>query len=223
MTDRRFESVADIIAFAIRREIDAADGYAKIAGQGHDARAAGAGRRPPPAGGIASRLARGADAERTLRKLETSFTPDLHVVDALADEPLAGDMSIQDMLIFAAKKEARPIALYESLARLAGASGTERVFLFLAGQEREHKLKIEAEYETTGPSGELKGERHGQVRMHRPAAATSTTPPSAIRITASRPGRASRTFRTPGSAPSAECPRTCSSSSAESRPGLLTA
>ena len=62
-------------------------------------------------------------------------------------EPLSGEMSIQDMLIFAAKKEIRAIALYESLARLAGKTGHERVFLFLAGQEREHKLKIEAEYE----------------------------------------------------------------------------
>jgi rubrerythrin len=73
--------------------------------------------------------------------------PDLQIVDALADEKLSGDMSIQDMLIFAAKKEAQAVALYESLARLAGGSGHDRVFLLLAGQEREHKLKLEAEYE----------------------------------------------------------------------------
>ena len=146
MADRRFDSVADIVAFAVQREIEAAEGYARIAGA-----AATPGLRE-----LAEELRRQEEAHRrllegltpeTLRALETSFVPDLHVVDSLADEKVSADMSIQDMLIFAAKKEARSIALYESLARLARASGHERVFLFLAGQEREHKLKIEAEYE----------------------------------------------------------------------------
>ena len=146
MADRRFDAVADIIAFAIRREIEAAEGYARIAGL-----AATPGLRE-----LAAELRRQEESHRrllegltaeTLRDLQTSFVADLHVVDALADEKLSGDMSIQDMLIFAAKKEAQSISLYESLARLAGAPGPERMFLFLAGQEREHKLKIEAEYE----------------------------------------------------------------------------
>jgi rubrerythrin len=146
MTDRRFESVADILAFAIRREIDAADGYALIAGRAttpglrelaDDLRGQEESHR---------RLLEGLTAE-TLRELAGSTTPDLEVVDALPDEKLAGDMSIQDMLIFAAKKEAQSIALYESLARLAGTGPSERAFRFLVGQEREHKFKIEAEYE----------------------------------------------------------------------------
>ncbi len=146
MADRRFDSIADIIAFAIRREIEAAEGYARIAGLAEtpglrelaeDLRLQEEAHR---------RLLEGLTAD-TLRDLEASFTPDLHIVDSLADEELSGGMSIQDMLIFAAKKEARAIALYESLARMARHSGHERVFLFLAGQEREHKLKIEAAYE----------------------------------------------------------------------------
>jgi rubrerythrin len=146
MANRRFDSVADIIAFAIHREIEAAEGYAQIA-----ARAATPGLRE-----LADELRRQEESHRrlleeltpeTLRELQTSFVPDLHIVDALADEKVSSDMSLQDMLIFAAKKEARAVALYESLARFAGASGNERMFLFLAGQEHEHKLKIEAEYE----------------------------------------------------------------------------
>ncbi len=145
MTDRRFDSITEILAFAIQREIDAAAGYAAIA-----AKAA------TPLRELAGELQRQEEAHRrllegltpeALRDLGTAFTPDLHIVDALADERPADDMSVQDMLIFAAKKEARAVALYESLARMAGASGHEKVFLFLAGQEREHKLKLEAEYE----------------------------------------------------------------------------
>ena len=146
MTERRFDSVADIIAFAIQREIDAADGYAKIAGLA----------TTPGLRQLADELRRQEESHRrlleelpveTLRELGTSFIPDLHIVDALADEKLTSDMSIQEMLIFSVKKEAQAIALYDSLARLDGASGHEKTFRYLAGQEREHKLKLEAEYE----------------------------------------------------------------------------
>jgi rubrerythrin len=146
LAEKRFDSVADIIAFAVRREIEAAEGYARIA-----AKATTPGLRE-----LADDLRRQEESHRHLlegltagaiRGLGTSSVPDLRIVDALADEKISGDMSIQDMLIFAAKKEARAIDLYESLVRRAGGSGSERVFLFLAGQEREHKLKIETEYE----------------------------------------------------------------------------
>jgi rubrerythrin len=146
MTERRFDSVSDIIAFAIQREIEAAEGYARI----------GALAATPGLRELAGELRRQEESHRrlleelpvgTIKELGTAFIPDLHIVDSLADEKLSGDMSIQEMLIFAAKKEAQAIALYESLARLDGASGHEQIFRFLAGQEREHKLKIEAEYE----------------------------------------------------------------------------
>ncbi len=146
MTERRFDAVSDIIAFAIRREIEAAEGYARI----------GAAAKTPGLRELAGELRRQEEAHRrlleelpaeTLGELGTAFVPDLHIIDALSDEKLSGDMSIQEMLIFAAKKEAQAMALYESLARLDGASGHEQIFQFLAGQEREHKLKLEAEYE----------------------------------------------------------------------------
>jgi len=146
MTDRRFTSVADILSFAVRREIEAAAGYAMIAGQ-----AATPGLRE-----LADDLRRQEESHRrlleglseaALGELGASFVPDLHIVDALEGAKLSADMSFQDMLIFAAKKEAEAVALYESLARMAGTSGHEKVFRFLAGQEREHKLKLEAEYE----------------------------------------------------------------------------
>lgn len=144
--DRRFDSIADIVAFAVAREIDAAAGYARIAD-----RAGTPGLRR-----LAEelrdqelehrRLLEGLTAA-ALSRLGAGSAPDLLIVDGLADEPLAADMTLQEMLIFAAKKEAQAIALYESLARLAGSSGPEGLFRFLVGQEREHKLRIEAEYE----------------------------------------------------------------------------
>lgn len=146
MSQTRFSSAADIVAFAIGREIEAADGYARIAA------AAGT----PGLRELAEdlrlqeiehrRLLEGLPAE-AFGELAVPPVPDLRLVDALADEPLTAGMSVQDMIIFAAKKEARAAALYEALAALAGASGHDRLFLVLAGQEREHKLRLETAYE----------------------------------------------------------------------------
>ncbi|MBN2264769.1 MAG: ferritin family protein [Candidatus Aminicenantes bacterium] len=147
MTDLRFGSIEEIVAFAIRRESDAAEGYAAIA-----SRAETPGLRE-----LADDLRRQEEEHRrilegltpdALRDIGASFTPDLHIVDALAEEKLEPDMSLQELLIAAAKKEAQAAALYESLARLAGGSDHQGIFLFLAGQEREHKHRIEAEYES---------------------------------------------------------------------------
>jgi len=147
MTERRFSTAAAIIAFAVEREIAAAEGYAWIAGR---AKTPGLRELAEDLRGQEiehRRLLEGLPAE-TLRRLGASPVPDLHIVDALAGEKLSEDMSIQDMLVFAAKKEAQSIALYESLARVAGPSGDDRLFEVLAGEERKHKLRIEAEYET---------------------------------------------------------------------------
>ena len=146
MTERRFGTIADIIAFAIGREIAAAEGYARIARLAQtpglrelaeDLRDQEIGHRriledlPPDA----------------LGRPAASAAPDLHLVDALAAEAPSGETSLQDLLIFATQKEALSVALYESLARSAGSPDEERTFRSLAGQEREHKLRLEAAYE----------------------------------------------------------------------------
>ncbi|HSA95987.1 MAG TPA: ferritin family protein [Acidobacteriota bacterium] len=146
MAENRFRSVADIIAFAVAREIEAAQSYARLAGlaktpglkelclflQGQEEEH--------------RRLLEGL-TEATLRGLGPALTADLHIVDTLADEKLADDMTIQELLIFAARKEKKAAELYESLARAGEGAKLKDLFLFLAGQEREHKLKLETEYE----------------------------------------------------------------------------
>ena len=146
MPHRRFRSVADIIAFAIEREKEAAAGYGRMAGL---ARTSGLRefllflRQEEEAH---RRLLEELTAEE-IAGLAPAFVPDLRLIDYLAEEKLTDDMSLQELLIFAAQKEKRAAELYDTLARVAEASGRHRVFEFLAGQERAHKLKIEAEYE----------------------------------------------------------------------------
>lgn len=146
MSETRFQSVADIIAFAIEREIEAAKGYGRMAAMA----------RTPGLREFLEFLKGEEEAHRrlledlteeTIRGLAPAFVPDLRIIDYLVEEKPDADMSLQDLLILAAQKEKKAVDLYENLARMAKASGQQRVFLFLAGQERAHKLKIEAEYE----------------------------------------------------------------------------
>ena len=148
MTENRFGTFAEVVAFAIGREIDAAEGYARMAEMA----------RTPGLRELCLFLKGQEESHRRLlegltdaaiKRLEPAFVPDLGLVDLLAEEKPAADMTIQELLIFAARKEKQAAELYESLARTAGLPGQQQLFRFLAGQEREHKLLLEAEYEKT--------------------------------------------------------------------------
>ncbi len=148
MTENRFGTFAEVITFAIGREIDAAEGYDRMAGMA----------QTPGLRELCLFLKGQEESHRRLlegltddaiARLEPAFVPDLGLVDLLAEEKPAADMTIQELLIFAARKEKQAAELYESLARTAGLPDRQRLFRFLAGQEREHKLLLEAEYEKT--------------------------------------------------------------------------
>lgn len=141
-----FDSVADIIAFAIDREKDAAAGYGRMAGLAVT----------PGLKEFLLSLQKEEEAHRELleglteaqlKEMAPGFIPDLRIVDFMVEERLSGDMTLQDLLIFAAQKEKKAIELYMKLARMAESSAQRGVFEFLAGQERGHKFKIEDEYE----------------------------------------------------------------------------
>ncbi len=146
MPSHVFGSVADIIAFAIEREKEAAEGYGRMAGLAATP-------------GLKELLLSLRGEEESHRKLlegltnaqiadlSPAFTPDLGLVDLTVEEPVAPDMTLQDLLLFAARKEKRAVELYEKLAGMARSEAQRGVFEFLAGQERTHKLKIETEYE----------------------------------------------------------------------------
>jgi rubrerythrin len=146
MGEHRRESVSDVIAFAIGREIEAAEGYGRMAGMA-------------TLPGLRDLLLELKGEEENHRKilenltaagLEATAAPpldDMALTDALPDEPPAPDMTLQDLLIFAARKEKKAEELYTGLARSPEVAGGRKVFEFLAGQERAHKLKLEAEYE----------------------------------------------------------------------------
>jgi len=146
MSERKLRTVAEIIAFAIEREKEAAESYGRMA---ELAEAPGLRELLTFLRGEEEghrRLLEGLTAGQ-IRRFAPARVPDLVITDYLVPETLGLDMSLQDLLVFAAQKEKRAADLYDGLARLASGSETARLFEFLAGQERAHKLKLEAEYE----------------------------------------------------------------------------
>jgi rubrerythrin len=72
---------------------------------------------------------------------------DLGLTDALVEEPLGPEGTAQDVLIIAARREARAAELYARLAAVAATAEEKKMFEYLVRQERSHKLRLENEYE----------------------------------------------------------------------------
>lgn len=146
MSNEPFADVKGVIAFAIAREEAAVRLYARLAALS---------KHP----GLTKVLLDLQDDEKRhkdvledlspskIRSLEPAAVEDLKLTDGLEAETPSPDMTFQEALIFAAKKEAAAVALYETLAARCADPALKRVFELLRGQEKAHKLKVESEYE----------------------------------------------------------------------------
>ncbi|MCK4931272.1 MAG: ferritin family protein [Candidatus Aminicenantes bacterium] len=85
--------------------------------------------------------------DQKIASFEIKEVPDLKISDYLTEEPPAEEMTFQDLLIFAAKKEQEAVKLYSNLERNAEDEDLKKLFQFLILQEKTHKLKLEKEYE----------------------------------------------------------------------------
>lgn len=141
-----FRTAVEILRFAMAREEDAAAAYKDLA-----SRAASRGLR--------ALLLELRDEEIEHRKrledlaaggaFAASIGPveDLRITDDLDETPLDGESTFQDLLIFAARKEAKAAALYTELRARSADPDIQSLFEFLAGQEKVHKRRLEQEYE----------------------------------------------------------------------------
>lgn len=136
----------DIIDFAIKREEDAIKAYGSMS-------------KTAKTPGLKALLLELQDEEKNHKKLLQGVTErkiaamevedviDLRISDFLVPEPPTNDMTFQDLLIFAAKKEQQAADLYSALAKKSKSAELKKLFEFLIEQERSHKLKLETEYE----------------------------------------------------------------------------
>lgn len=140
------ESFEDIIAFAIKKEEEAIDSYGSMVEKA----------KSP---GIRELLLELQEEEKNHKKLLQNITAerieslkikevmDLKISDYLVEEPPSPEMSFQDLLILAAKKEQRAVELYSDLGNKAEEEELKKLFEFLVMQEKSHKLKLEKEYD----------------------------------------------------------------------------
>jgi rubrerythrin len=141
-----FRTRADVLAFAIRREEDAARSYGEWAGQAVDAGLKALFLELQAEEFGHKKLLQETAEGKRLPFLGRAVT-DLKLSDYLVDEPVTASSRAQDVLIFAARKEAKAAELYALLLSRSIAAEHKRLFQFLSQQEKAHKLKLEQEYE----------------------------------------------------------------------------
>jgi rubrerythrin len=136
----------DIIKFAISREESAIDAYEDMSEKA----------KTP---GLRELLQELQNEEKNHKKLleditseqissfKTAEVIDLKISDFLTEEPPSEDMTFQDLLILAAKKEQQAVELYTKLGEETESEELKKLFDFLISQEKNHKLKLETEYE----------------------------------------------------------------------------
>ena len=143
MPDSTFE---EIINFAIDKEREAIAFYEELAGKAED---------PVMKDAILSM----ADEERKHEKLLSNLTikkiqfarqpsqPDIRLSNYLVETTFSKDMSYQELLILAMKREEKSYELYSELELRAVDEATRKVFTLLKGEELKHKARLEKEYE----------------------------------------------------------------------------
>ena len=141
-----FKSIHDALNFAIQSEQEAFDFYTNLA----DVSKNQAMRKvfiqfAEEEKGHKKRLV-AIKSEGTF-ELSDKKVVDLEIGDYLIDVKPSSEMSYQDALILAMKKEKSAFKLYSDLAGIVPNSNLKNIFLSLAQEEAKHKLRFEIEYD----------------------------------------------------------------------------
>jgi rubrerythrin len=141
-----FNSVNEILDYAIVREQNAADFYTDLAGRMDrehmkDIFLGFAGEEI----GHKAKLMEVKGGKKLLASEKQIL--DLKIGDNLVDVELSSDPSYQDALILAMKAEKNAFRLYNDLANATDDANLKTVFIGLANEEAKHKLRFEIEYD----------------------------------------------------------------------------
>ena len=143
---KEFNSINDILDFAINAEQEAIDFYNQMA----------ASSKTEDMRHVFTQFAREEMEHKTrLTKIKTEGSyqfekkeiVDLKISDYMVDIKPSPEMSYHDALILAMKKEKAAFRLYYELAKKANNDEMKDVFISLAQEESKHKLRFEIEYD----------------------------------------------------------------------------
>lgn len=141
----KFESVDDILEFAIAGEVAASQFYMELAGK----------MKNPAMTKVFEDFAKEELGHKSRlenikqgKTLEsTKKVADLKMSDYVVDIEPKPDMDYGDALVLAMKKEEAAHRLYLDLAAVAEAEELTDIFLYIAEEEAKHKLRFETEYD----------------------------------------------------------------------------
>jgi len=143
---KEFENVNDILDFAIGEEQAAIDFYMLLAAQAKSEHTRKVFQE------FAEEEVRHKANLIQVKEQGTFYLPDekvrdLKISDYLVDVRPAPNLSYQDALILAMKKEKAAFKMYNTLATRATDPVVKELFLKLAIEESKHKLRFEIEYD----------------------------------------------------------------------------
>ncbi len=143
---KEFKSITDILEFAIASEQEAVEFYSSLAKQAKNAEMKTVFEQfAKEEMSHKSRLLKIKD-EGTF-EIRDEKIYDLQIADYLVDVEVTPNMSYQDALVVAMKKEKSAFKLYTNLATKAPTDALKDIFLSLAQEESKHKLRFEIEYD----------------------------------------------------------------------------
>jgi len=143
----QFDSVEEIIDFAIAREVESRDFYMKLA-----ERMENPAMRKVFENFATEELGHRLKLEAIKRGeilLVEEQVKSLDIADYVVDVEPRPDMDYTDALVLAMKKEKAAYRLYLDLAAMAEDEELTDMFLSLAQEEAKHKLRFEIEYDDT--------------------------------------------------------------------------
>ena len=145
-----FESLQEIIDFAISKEIEAAAFYEEVSTK-------------EEMSGAKEMLLEFAEQEkkhrRMLEELKTKglvegisgykfkWIPDIKRSDYVVDMEFHKGMTYNELLMLAMKREEKALALYNQLLRQAEGENAKELFKVLCQEEAKHKLALETKYD----------------------------------------------------------------------------
>ena len=143
----QFDSVEEVLDFAIAREVESRDFYMKLA-----ERMENPAMRKVFENFAAEELGHRLKLEAIKRGeilLVEEQVKSLDIADYVVDVEPRPDMDYTDALVLAMKKEKAAYRLYLDLAAMAEDEELTDMFLSLAQEEAKHKLRFEIEYDDT--------------------------------------------------------------------------
>ena len=141
-----FKSINDILDFAIQSEQEAVEFYSALAENTKNAEMQSVfAQFAKEEMGHKSKLMK--VKEEGLFEVREQHIIDLKIADYLVEVEANPNMSYQDALVVAMKKEKSAFKLYTNLAAKAPNENMKNIFLSLAQEESKHKLRFEIEYD----------------------------------------------------------------------------